>query len=96
MNQIQNAIVYTTMAVNFVTGPSCEEEGDSESEYIDATQMVERVPETQLGETHKKQITDFLQDSWENVSEVDKEDDNGVYLFQEKDFQLVTSKRRKV
>lgn len=29
------------------------------------------------------------------MAEQDKEDENGVDLFQEKDFKLVTSKRRK-
>lgn len=59
-----------TALVNFVTGPSQDEEGNSESEYIDATQMettqlVDLVPKTQLDEVHKKKITDFLKDSSE-------------------------------
>lgn len=48
---------------NFITGSEIEEEGNSESEYIDATQMVDLVPETQIDDAHKKQIIDFLQDS---------------------------------
>ncbi|XP_058749874.1 uncharacterized protein LOC131622872 [Vicia villosa] len=81
--------------VNFVTGPAIDEEGTSESEYIDATQMVDLVPETQIAEAHKKKITDFLQQSWDNMAEEDREADDGVDLFPEKDFQLVTSKKMK-
>ncbi|XP_058774370.1 uncharacterized protein LOC131648650 [Vicia villosa] len=93
--QALNALVDSTAVVNYVTKPSTEEEGNSESEYIDDTLMVEEVPETQIDEAHRKQITDFLQDSWDNLADKDKDDDQGVDLLPEKDFKLVTSKRRK-
>lgn len=81
--------------VDFLQGQASNEEGHSESKYIDATQMVDLVPETQIDEAHKKQITDFLLDSWANMAEENKDDDQRVDLFQEKDFQLMTSKRRR-
>lgn len=52
-------------------------------------------PETQIDELQKKKITNFLQDSWANMANADKDDDQGVDFFQEKDFKLVSSKRRK-
>ncbi|XP_058777596.1 uncharacterized protein LOC131651882 [Vicia villosa] len=73
-------------------GNSLDNEGLSESEYVDATQMVNFVPETQLDERFKEQVTDFLKESWDNMADLD---DPGVDLFQQKDFQLVTSKKRR-
>ncbi|XP_058777069.1 uncharacterized protein LOC131651419 [Vicia villosa] len=74
------------------TDNTVEAEGSSESEYVDATQLVNFVPETQLDEIHKEQVTDFLKESWDNMAEAE---DPGVDLFQLKDFQLVTSKKRR-
>ncbi|XP_058776082.1 uncharacterized protein LOC131650388 [Vicia villosa] len=73
-------------------GNSLDNDGSSESEYVDATQMVNFVPETQLDERLKEQVTDFLKESWDNMADLD---DPGVDLFQQKDFQLVTSKKRR-
>lgn len=95
VNQHSKALVVNNMSTNFVDKPSIEEDGSSKSEYIDATQLVEVVPETRIDESQRKQITDFLQDSWANMVDANNLDDNGVNLLQDKDFQLVTSKRRK-
>lgn len=91
----QNALVQSHVVVNFITRPSPEEKGHTENEYINATQLDDHVPETQIHEAHKAQITNFLMDSWANMEDQGKEDDNGVDLLQEKDFKLVTSKTRK-
>ncbi|XP_058766162.1 uncharacterized protein LOC131639707 [Vicia villosa] len=42
---------------------SLEDDGSSESEFVDATQLVDFVPETQLEERHKEQVTDFFEGS---------------------------------
>lgn len=53
-NQVQNDNVENNAIENFVYRPSTDEEGNSESDYVDSTQMVDSVPETQLDEAHKK------------------------------------------
>lgn len=64
------------------------------SEYIDATQLEEVITEIQLNENHKKQVTHFLMDSWANMSELEKNEDD-IDFFPDKDFQLVTAKKKK-
>lgn len=71
-----------------------EEEGKSDSEYVDATQLVEFVPETQIDPAIKEQVTNFLNESWANMAEMEKNDDNGVDIFPDKDFQLVFNKKK--
>ncbi|XP_058732812.1 uncharacterized protein LOC131604384 [Vicia villosa] len=62
------------------------EDGNSESEYVDATQLVEFVLETQLDEAQQQKVKDFLLYSWDNMAAADKADDYGVDLIQEKIF----------
>ncbi|XP_058763484.1 uncharacterized protein LOC131636917 [Vicia villosa] len=83
------------IVVSSKSGTSNEEDNKSESEYVDATQVVEFVPETQIDPAHKAQVTNFLRDSWDNMAENEKDDDNGVDLFPDKDFQLVLNKKRR-
>ncbi|XP_058754626.1 uncharacterized protein LOC131627787 [Vicia villosa] len=64
----------------------------SESEFVDATLQVDYVPETQLDERFKNQVTEFLSESWNNMADME---DPGVDLFQQKDFQLVTNKKKR-
>lgn len=49
----QNDIVQSHDVVNFVTKPSPDDEGHTDSKYIDATQLEEHVPESQIPEAHK-------------------------------------------
>lgn len=72
-----------------------EEDSKYESEYVEATQLVEFVPETQIDPTLKAQVTTFLTESWANMADREKEDDNGVDIFPDKDFQLVFNKKRR-
>lgn len=46
---------------------SQEADGSSESQYVEATRLVNFVPETQLDERHKEQVTYFLKESWDNM-----------------------------
>lgn len=85
-NQHSNGNMVNNMSAKFVHIPTSEEDGSSESEYIYATHFVEDVPENQIDETHRRKITDFLQDSWDNMAEADKLEDNGVNLLQDKEF----------
>lgn len=39
---------------------STEEDNKSDSKYVDATQLVEFLPKTQIDHAHKAQVTDFL------------------------------------
>lgn len=63
-----------------------EQDGKYDSEYVDATQMEEYVPETQIGLAHKEQVTIFLHESQANMAEQEKYDDNDVDLFPNKYF----------
>lgn len=83
------------MHINSNYDSSNKEDGIYESEYIEATQIVEFVPEAQLDAALQQKVKDFLLQSWDNMATEDKADDNGVNLFHEKDFQSVTSKKRK-
>ncbi|XP_058776574.1 uncharacterized protein LOC131650888 [Vicia villosa] len=74
---------------------SQEEEGKSDNEYVDATQLVEFVPETQIDPAIKEQVTNFLHEAWANMAEHDQNDDNGVDIFPDKDFQLVLNKKKR-
>ncbi|XP_058755939.1 uncharacterized protein LOC131629160 [Vicia villosa] len=55
-----------------------EVEVSSESEFVDATQLVDFVPETQLEARHKKQVTDFWKKVWDNMAD---HEDTGVDLL---------------
>lgn len=90
MNQETNKNNDGTLVISFESTQGTD--GSSESEYVDATQVVNFVPKTLLDERFKDQVTDFLKESCENMAEMD---DPGVDLFQQKDFQLVTSKKRR-
>lgn len=70
-----------------------EEENKSDSEYVDATQLVEFVTETQIDPTLKAQVNDFLKDFWDNMEKIEKDNDNGANRFPDKDFQLVFNKK---
>ncbi|XP_058755853.1 uncharacterized protein LOC131629071 [Vicia villosa] len=59
---------------------SADREESSDGEFVDATQMVNFVPETQLDERFKNQVTNFLHESWNNMADLD---DPGVDLFQQ-------------
>ncbi|XP_058783409.1 uncharacterized protein LOC131658092 [Vicia villosa] len=78
-----------------VNNASASEENKSDSEYVDATQVVEFVPETQIDPAHKEVVTNFLQASWDNMADLEKDDDHGVDLFPHKDFQLVFNKKKR-
>lgn len=56
-------------------------EDTSESVFIEATQMVEFVPETQLDERFKNQVAEFLNESWNNMAEMD--DPGGGFVLAE-------------
>ncbi|XP_058762043.1 uncharacterized protein LOC131635437 [Vicia villosa] len=79
-----------TLVINAVD--SQDAEGSSESEYVDAIQLVNFVPETQLDDRHKEQVINFLKESWDNMAD---KDDPGVDLFEHRDFRLVSSKKRR-
>ncbi|XP_058781005.1 uncharacterized protein LOC131655113 [Vicia villosa] len=84
-----------TIVIGSTANQSNEEENKLDSEYVDATQLVEMVPETQIDPAHKALVTNFLDESWANMADLDKVDDHGVDLFPDKDFQLVFNKKRR-
>lgn len=81
------------IVVTFGNDSANGDDSKFENEYVDATQTVEFVPETQIDPAHKAQVTNFLNDSWANMEELEKEDDNEVYLFPEKNFNLFSTKK---
>lgn len=69
--------------------------GSLEGEFIDTTQMEEVVPETQaIVEFQKEQVKDFLETSQANMAQQVNDKDKGIDYILEKEFQMVTSRRR--
>lgn len=78
-----NVIEHDNIIIPIPATSPHENKGSLESEYVDATQMVNFVPETELNERLKEQVTNFLHESWNNMADLE---DLGVDLFQERNF----------
>lgn len=63
--------------------------------YIEVTQMVDLVLETQECQLQTDKVKEFLQNSWDNMAEGVSEDEIGIDYIPEREFQLVTSKKRR-